>query len=114
MNDGYNRLLRTIGSHVARQTRRADFLELGTIGGDMSLKLDRFSKSFPQGEYLVARTLALEKEIQITTDPAGEGPHQHTLTIKAEDIIKPLSPGDRVLVAWVNDGTDPVVIDVVR
>lgn len=54
------------------------------------------------------------------THPATEGAHEHPDTEGAHqhDVVRPLEltplqPGDRVLVAWVNDGVDAIVLDVV-
>ncbi len=51
--------------------------------------------------------------IQTTTDATvgDHGIHNHDVPRPLQ--LAPLSPGDRVLVAWVNDGMDPIVIDVV-
>lgn len=85
MGSGVNKLAQVIAERIARQTQRPDALELGTIQSDMSLKLDRFAVPIPEREYLICKKLQ----------------------------SAPLSPGNRVLVAWVNNGIDPVIIDVV-
>ena len=83
---GMSKLAQVLSERIGEQTKRPDALELGTIQGNMSLLIDRFPIPIPWGEYLVCRSLTQ---------------------------LSPLKAGDRVLVAWVNDGTDPVVIDVV-
>ena len=83
-NSGASKLAQVIAERISTQTARPDALELGTIQPDMSLKMDRFAVPMPKGEYLVCRRL-----------------------------LTSLEPGTRVLVAWVNNGIDPVVIDEV-
>lgn len=109
-NSGVSKLAQVIAERIAGQTARPDVLELGTIQADMSLKTDHFEKPIPKGEYLVCRTLTLPN-LMTTTNIAGQDAHIHTV-IRPEQ-LSPLKPGDRVLVAWVNGGIDPVVIDVV-
>jgi len=81
---GINRLARAIDSRLTQRLQSPDSLELAVIQSDMSLKIDRFPIPIPPEDYLVTRTVAYD-----------------------------LEPGDRVLVAWVNNHKDPVVIDVV-
>lgn len=119
--NGINRLARVLDSRMTQRLQRPDVLELGTIQSDMSLKLDRFPIPIPKEDYLVCRTLTLPDPLTETdggwndeefTDPF-EPEVQHWHKIKRPPELAPLKPGDRVLVAWVNNGTDPVVIDVV-
>ena len=134
-NSGASKLAQVIAERIASQTRWPDALELGTIQDDMSLKLDRFAVPIPKGDYLMCRSLTLPDPMTATvegqgthphgpsgghTQYSGDGVHSHPNTEGAHihDVVRPaqlapLAPGDRVLVAWVNDGTDPVVIDVV-
>lgn len=133
-NSGTSKLAQVIAERITSQTARPDALELGMIQDDMSLKLDRFAVPVPQGEYLVAEWMAklslpafslvgpgeYEVEDDGTPIPIPTGYAQsrwdwHPKEIKGVKIeIKPeLKPGDRVLVAWVNDGTDPVVLSKV-
>ena len=83
-SNGTSKLAQVIAERIASQTQRPDALELGTIQPNMSLKLDRFAVPIPRGEYMIPRRL-----------------------------LTSLEPGARVLVAWVNNGIDPVVIDEV-
>lgn len=112
-NSGVSKLAQVIAERISSQTQRPDALELGTIQSDMSLKLDRFAVPIPKGEYLICRSLTLPDPFATTTDATvgDHGIHNHDVPRPLQ--LAPLSPGDRVLVAWVNDGTDPVIIDVV-
>jgi len=106
---------------MTQRLQRPDVLELGIIQSDMSLKLDRFPIPIPKGDYLVCRTLLLPDPLTETdggwkdqgfVEPF-DPPAQHWHKVKRPPALAPIKPGDRVLVAWVNNGTDPVVIDVV-
>lgn len=133
-NDGANKLAQVIAERISSQAQQPDALELGLVQGDMSLKLDRFAVAMPRGEYLIAEwtaklslpafSLIGKGESPVDDDGIPEPPTDWTEQtrwdwkpgeideVKAE--IKPdLKPGDRVLVAWINDGTDPVVISKV-
>jgi len=112
-NTGASKLAQVIAERIASQTKQPDTLELGTIQADMSLKLDRFVVPIPQGDYLICRSLTLPDPMAITTEAAVGDHGTHTHSVPRPDQLAPLSPGDRVLVAWVNDGIDPIVIDVV-
>lgn len=72
-----------MSGQISRETPTHDALELGTLQADGSLKIDRFARAIPQGQFLRCRTVEL------------------------------LEPGKRVLVGWTNGGVDPVVLDEV-
>lgn len=112
-NSGASKLAQVIAERISTQTARPDTLELGIIQGDMSLKIDRFAVPIPKGEYLVCRGLTLPDPMAITMEAAVGDHGTHAHSVPRPDQLAPLSPGDRVLVAWVNDGIDPVIIDVV-
>ena len=144
-NSGASKLARVIAERIGSQTARPDALELGTIQGDMSLKLDRFAVPIPQGEYLISEwkvKLILPEFFLLGTETCMEtmgfvtpaasvdsegNPLPGSVTKglarysfnpaeinKVAIEIKPeLKPGDRVLVAWVNNHTDPVVVSKV-
>lgn len=133
-NSGASKLAQVIAERITSQTARPDALELGSIQGDMSLKIDRFAVPIPRGEYLIAEwtaklsfpafSLVGRGEYPVKNDGSPEPPTQWTQqtrwdwTPKEIDEVKievkpDLKPGDRVLVAWVNDGTDPVVVSKV-
>ncbi len=133
-SDGASKLAQVIAGRITAQTRQPDVLELGVIQGDMSLKLDRFAMAIPQGEYLIADwtaklnlpafSLVGSGEYPVKNDGSPEPVTEWTAQTrwdwhpravdKVKIEIKPdLKPGDRVLVAWVNDGTDPVIVSKV-
>lgn len=133
-NSGASKLAQVIAERISTQTARPDALELGTIQPDMSLKLDRFEVPIPKGEYLVSEwtaklslpdfSLVGMGEYPVKDDgspePVTEWTPQTRWDWKPREIdevkieLKPnLKPGDRVLIAWVNNNTDPVVLSKV-
>lgn len=123
-NRGVSRLAGIFDSRVSQKTKKPDVLELGVIQSDLSLKVDRYPHPIPVGDYLIAewimhlnipqksRVVELASpsyseltriDFKVSSDP-GKVDDVH---FNFKDALK---PGDRVLVAWVNDGTDPVVI----
>lgn len=134
MGKGTNSLARVIAERITVQAQRPDALELGTIETDMSLKCDRFAVPIPRGGYLIAEwtaqatlpafSLVGRGESPVNDDGSPAPPTSWTQQTRwdwrtrvinnVEVKVKPeLAPGDRVLVAWVNDGADPVVISKV-
>lgn len=133
-NAGTSKLAEIIAERITSQTAKPDALELGTIQADMSLKMDRFAIPIPAGEYLIAEWMAKlilpafsligSGEYPVDSDGLPEPPTEWTPQtrwdwkqkevdqVKVE--IKPdLQPGDRVIVAWTNNNTDPVVLSKV-
>lgn len=129
MNSGANKLAQVIAERISTQTAMPDALELGTIQGDMSLKIDRFAVPLPAGEYLIAEWTAklslpafsiggsqtgLLDSMNGTVTGDATFNFQATVIDDVKIEFKPdLKPGDRVLVAWVNNHTDPVVVSKV-
>lgn len=107
MAGGINKLARVLRQQIKSSANIADQLELGRILNDLSLQTDHFPLPIPKGQYLVARQLTHDTNKPLTTTTDGEH------NVKLPDSMYPLRPGDRVLVAWINQGTDPVVIDIV-
>ena len=115
-------------------------LDVGVIQDDYSLKTNTFDKPIPKGSYSVCRQLTLgETDTRLTltiqsgnpndgthnhgssgthgghTGGSGshthmnEGPHIHDVLIPEK--MRSLLPGDRVLIAWVQN--EPIVVDIV-
>ena len=122
---GLSKLARVISNRaekVAGKAERDLVLDFGSIKGDMSLLTNTFPIPIPRSEYHVCRLVGgLRYTISGGTHGGpgggkgsarsfcllggGNGSHSHTA---APPQIK---PGDRVLVAWVQN--EAVVIDVV-
>ena len=128
-NSGASKLAQVIAERISTQTAMPDALELGTIQSDMSLKIDRFAVPIPKGEYLISEWTAklilpafsiggsqtgLKDSLNGTVTGDATFNFQPTVIDEVKIEIKPdLKPGDRVLVAWVNNHTDPVVLSKV-
>jgi hypothetical protein len=111
---GCNRLARVLSKRINECTKRPPSLDLGVIQGDMSLFTDFYPVPVPQSDYLVARS-GMHMHNADGTHPHGpSGQHIHDTLIGPK--FRWLTPGDRVLVAWVgmeDEGQTPVVIDIV-
>lgn len=81
-------------------------LDFGSILPDFSLQTNRFPIPIPQKEYFVCRMAALSIT-QGLGQTAEASDHSHTIPLP--EALDPIQPGDRVLIAWVED--DAVVID---
>jgi len=129
LNSGASKLAQVIAERISTQTSMPDALELGIIQPDMSLKIDRFAVPIPKGQYLIAEWNAKLWIPAFTIDGnqnglrdslrgavTGDATFYFRPTI-IDDVkieVKPdLKPGDRVLVAWVNNHTDPIVVSKV-
>ena len=100
-------------------------IELGTINGDLSLKVDSLTGNISPSEYLVDLRLTHSTyetsetehehsggahsghELGTGTHTHDGGKHRHRLP----SVYRRLQPGDRVLVAWA--GVVPVVVAIV-
>lgn len=98
-------------------------LEFGEIQDDFSLLTNSFPIPIPKKDYLVCRGLlqGMVGTVWTETDTSGShyhsggghshdgGSHSHSVLIAENS--RSITPGDRVLVAWI--GNDAVVIDIV-
>lgn len=109
-NTGTSKLAGILKQMAAGEAERPPLLELGTIKSDYSLITDRFPIAIPKKDYLICRSLTMDsgKPLTITSEN-----NEHTHSVELPEKMHPIRPGDRVLVAWVNDGTDAVIIDIV-
>ena len=94
-------------------------VELGTINPDMSLSVGSLGNAIPKGDYMLPLHLTIESLIidsekkKLETRNAEGHTHsinEHYHEVELPEVLRALSPGDRVLVAWV--GTEPCVIDI--
>jgi len=79
-------------------------VEFGTMT-EAGLKLDNFKHEIT--DYKVLDYLKLDKDYFTQTDVAG-GEYSHSHNVKTPERLKPLKPGDRVLVAQI--GAEFVII----
>ena len=136
-NSGANKLARVLYQKMKATNQNRDQLELGRILADFSLQTDYFPIPIKKGDYLITRQLSFDIEAPLTQTIKGQGNHPHGPSGNhsqyrdtgehmhpedegehIHDIILPkkmypLEPGDRVLVAWLNQGTDVIVLDII-
>lgn len=87
-------------------SEKPNVLDFGNILEDFSLKTNSFPVPIPKGDYFICRMAALpDQEDWVVTNIADNHSHQVALP----ESLSALQPGDRVLVAWVEE--DAVVID---
>ena len=110
-SQGINRLhkamIGTAGLVTASLQRT--WLELGTINADLSLTVDNYGMDFPTGSWSVS-------ELYTAADPvetlSGTDSHGDTVSVDLTrpTILHPFQSGDRVLVALLHGGADPIVL----
>lgn len=119
-NPGANRLANALGGMMAKAADTPLVLDFGVINADYSLTTNTFPKPVPKGEYSVCRTAGIHNPAVPLTQSYVDGSHSHPGAgapgLHQHDIILPetmywIRPGDRVLVAWVQN--EAVVIDLV-
>lgn len=94
-------------------------LDFGVIQDDYSLKTNTFAKPIPKTDYSVCRQLTLGDTGTYMTDTLTKGEHDghlggtgaHSHTVAIPEKMRWIKPGDRVLVAWVQN--EAVVVDIV-
>lgn len=133
---GFADLGKTLKAQMQQEAAQPPVLDFGEIKGDYSLVTNRFPVPIPATDYLVCRSLTIgplggwlanTKEgeglhphgpsgghAQYTgsgqhSHPETEGAHLHTVLIPPK--LRTVLPGDRVLIAWVEN--DAVIIDII-
>ncbi len=81
-------------------------LDFGVIQTDKSLLTNTYPIPIPRSDYQVCRAV-MQQGDSFTTSYNGEDSHRHTGSVTINPALK---PGDRVLVAWVQN--DAIVIDI--
>ena len=115
---GMSRLAGVIGGMVRKGQDQPVILDFGTIQSNYSLITNRYPVEIPASDYLICRCAGLPNSETVSSTS-----HTHTyegdqrtgsasvrvdIARKSQNHVK---PGDRVLVAWVDN--DAVVIDIV-
>lgn len=112
-NPGMNRLAQVIQGRI-KKNQDADsalILDFAEIQSDYSLLTNTYPLPIPKGDYMICRQLTLGAEGDYLTNMTVAGHHEHTHDVLIPETMRKLKPGDRVLVAWVQN--DAVVIDLV-
>lgn len=105
---GTNRLANVLSQRMKKENESPLALDFGEIQKNGSLMTNTFPAPVPKEEYSVCRLLTLGNTGDQLTATA-EDPPQHNVTVPER--MRGLLPGDRVLVAWVQN--EAVVIDIV-
>lgn len=107
---GTNYLANVLSGRMQRENESPSVLDFGDIGMDGSLTTYKYPVPIPKGSYSVLRQLTLGAAGSGLTDTAEADGHKHTVSIP--ESMRSIGPGDRVLVAWVNN--EAVVLDIVK
>lgn len=106
---GANKLARTLQGRMKAVNNKGLVLDFGTIENDYGLITNTFPVKIPNGEYTVCRHI---KGMELFTSGGthggheeGDGSHSHLISVPG------LRPGNRVLVAWVQN--EACVVDVI-
>lgn len=108
-NPGASKLGKILSDRMAKQNASPLILDFGSIEADYSLKTNTFPVPIPRSDYTVCRHVG--GLVLGTTGGehgghnSGTGAHSHGVPVPA------IKPGDRVLVAWIQN--DATVIDVI-
>ena len=100
MMDPFKEIANTLPGQSSRKTKERIAnvqAELGVITDRMQLKLDNFKHVIP--DYLVSEHLTLPQDY-LNSGSSGE---------QTPSALKPLSPGDRVVVLLISGGQEHVV-----
>lgn len=107
-NAGTNRLANVLVKRMKKENSSPLVIDFGEIQDNGSLVTNTFPVPIPKGDYSVCRQMTLGNigEQLATT---SEKPAQHSVAVPEK--MRGLLPGDRVLVAWIQN--DAVVIDII-
>lgn len=134
-NEGMSKLARVLNGRI--QNNREAYgdlvLDFGQIQSDYSLLTNTYPIPIPKADYLVCRQLTLGGTGSQLTATGTKGTHEHTggtheghtsgdgshthdggghsHTVTIPEKMRWLNPGDRVLVAWVQN--DAIVVDII-
>lgn len=105
---GMNKLANVLTGQMRKENESPLILDFGEIQENGSLITNTFPVPIPKGDYSVCRQLTLGKVGEEFTS-TNEKPPEHSVVIPEK--MRSVEPGDRVLVAWVQN--EAVVVDIV-
>ena len=116
---GANKLTNTLTGMMRSIADKPPALDFGIINSDYSLSTNLFRQPIPKNEYSICRHLLYDPSVPLTetyTDgthshPGAGEPGLHYHEVKLPKKMRWLIPGDKVLVAWIQN--EAVVIDIV-
>ena len=107
---GTNKLARTLHKRMKSMSDSPLVLDFGKIESDYGLITNTFPVKIPNGDYTVCRHVT---GMSLGASGGSHGGHEYGNGSQSHSIPVPgLSPGDHVLVAWVQN--EAVVIDVIN
>lgn len=116
---GASKLTATLVSMFDQKGDKPLVLDFGIILGDYSLKTNTFPPPIPKSDYSVCRAITYDPGVPLTQtycdgahghpDAGFAGSHVHN--VRLPEKMYWIRPGDKVLVAWVQD--EACVIDIV-
>lgn len=118
-NPGANKLTNVLVGMMQKTNEHPLVLDFGIIGSDYSLTTNTYPVPIPKGDYSVCRAVTYDPSVPLTQS-YNDGEHSqpdagyggaHTHDIKLPEKMYWIRPGDKVLVAWVQD--EAVVVDLV-
>ena len=118
-NPGINKFANTMGDMMREESDQPLVLDFGIINSDYSLTTNTFPRPIPKHEYSVCRAITYDPSAPLT-QTYNDGEHSqpdagyggaHTHNVKLPEKMYWIRPGDKVLVAWVQN--EAVVVDIV-
>ena len=116
---GASKLTAALLSMIDQKGDKPLVLDFGIILGDYSLKTNTFPIPIPKSDYSVCRAITYDPGVPLTQtycdgahghpDAGFAGSHVHN--VRLPEKMYWVRPGDKVLVAWVQD--EACVIDIV-
>jgi len=129
-NPGMSKLGKVLQERMKACGESPLLLDFGAIQSDMSLLTNTYPIPIPKKDYLVCRQLTLGETGSKLTTSATDGSHDvysdpypepvythvgiginHKHDVLIPEKMRKLKPGDRVLVAWVQN--EAVVVDII-
>lgn len=105
-HSGISKLASVIERRITDSGTVPLILDFGEILPNLSLKTNTFKVAIPKGSYSICRGAHQgNKDETFTITQTGE-------TVLIPESMRGVSPGDRVLVAWVQ--SEAVVVDIVQ
>lgn len=116
---GANQLTNELKHMILGLSAKPPSLDFGIIHNDYSLTTNNFRQPIPKDHYNVCRQLLYDPSVPLTETyvdgehghPEASPPGTHSHEVKLPKKMRWLKPGDKVLVAWVQN--EAVVIDIV-
>ena len=116
---GAGQLTKAISNMMRSIADKPSALDFGIINSDYSLTPNSLRRPIPKSQYNVCRHLLYDPNVPLTetyTDgshghPDASPPGTHYHKVKLPKKMRWLKPGDKVLIAWIQN--EAVVIDIV-